>query len=61
MTGEVRYGQWARECYDAIMESAPPAVSLDHMTMAGWMLHAVVQYSQQKTDHSRKLSVRSEL
>ncbi|MCC7261114.1 MAG: hypothetical protein IT369_01200 [Candidatus Latescibacteria bacterium] len=42
VTGETRCGEWARECYEGIVqESADPQLSMDMLPIAGWMLRAV--------------------
>jgi hypothetical protein len=51
MTGETQYGAWVLECYDAIMAENPPPVKLDHMTMVGWMLKAIVQYQKANSEN----------
>ncbi|MBM3264933.1 MAG: hypothetical protein FJY97_16105, partial [candidate division Zixibacteria bacterium] len=41
-TGETRYADWARECYDEIVRrSDDPQIIMDMLPLAGWMLQAV--------------------
>ncbi len=41
VTGEPLYADWARECYDGIVErSKDPQITMDMLPIAGWMLHA---------------------
>jgi hypothetical protein len=43
-TGEARCGEWARECYEGIVEKSPdPQISMDMLPIAGWMLSAVAE------------------
>lgn len=45
VTGEPRCGEWARECYEGIVEKSPdPQLSMDMLPIAGWMLRAMVEY-----------------
>jgi hypothetical protein len=42
VTGEEVYADWATECYDAcVAVTDEPQVTMDMLTIAGWMLHAV--------------------
>jgi hypothetical protein len=44
-TDEPRYAEWARECYDGLVEvSNDPQTSMDMLPLAGWMLRAVAQF-----------------
>ncbi|MBM3278091.1 MAG: hypothetical protein FJY95_08410 [Candidatus Handelsmanbacteria bacterium] len=43
-TGETRCGEWARECYEGIVEKSPDAqLSMDMLPIAGWMLRAAAE------------------
>ena len=43
-TGQRRYAQWARECYDGLVERCDePQTSMDMLHTAGWMLRAVAK------------------
>lgn len=45
VTGEPRCGEWARECYEGIVEKSPdPQLSMDMLPIAGWMLRAVARH-----------------
>ena len=44
MTGEPCCGEWARECYEGIVEKSPDLqISMDMLPIAGWMLRAVAE------------------
>lgn len=56
VTGESRYADWVRECYDGIVEQSDDLqISMDMLHLAGWMLHAVV--NQQRATHSKGFSI----